>query len=689
MGDNARGLNESHQRRLLVTFQYVDKLLSETEAVLSASSSKSPFPKYSADFTPAQERVIRDYVARIRAQMLRIVAGLGLQVPGPQFGAIHSIRVHLSFIRVALQEASPKNLSGYGPVPSDLTPELDGFSTELQNLAEELNNFLGQDPGLDLAERLQHLTLAGDHISLLKKLERVISTHGLVEFRSALANIVDRLAAPRFEIAVFGQVSSGKSSLLNSITGIDALPVGVTPVTSVPTRLVYGPPGAVVSFAGGQAKTYEVAGIAEFVTEERNPANTKGVTRIVVSVPSERLRDGVVFVDTPGLGSLATAGAAETRAYLPQCDLGLVLVNASSTLTTEDVQLVQTLYMGGIPVIVLLSKSDLATPVDRERAVRYVGDQLKKQLGIAAAVYPVSIVPEYRDLTETWFKTEIEPLYSKYQELAAQSIKRKIAILRDGVEAALTAKLDGAGAAPSTTEELEAAEKALRTAAGQISEIERKCYELTDELREAGAEAGLERAARALAESWAGGQDGQSAEIVRTAFKAVAAEQASEVVDELKGLADRLVAAIRTAGGALKTKPETSMDDFTAALRELPQMDLSKVEITVKRPLAAALGRHAAVGSARRRIAARWSDVEAAFIGYARLLQAWMRASLKRISDLFDSGAGPLRAQLERLLAGGAVSADSRQRILADLEDIRSGVETMSEGVGDETVTVQ
>ena len=48
------------------------------------------------------------------------------------------------------------------------------------------------------------------------------------------------------------------------------------------------------------------------------------------------MTDGVVLVDTPGIGSLATFGAAETMAYLPRCDLGIVLVDAASILNRED-----------------------------------------------------------------------------------------------------------------------------------------------------------------------------------------------------------------------------------------------------------------------------------------------------------------------------------------------------------------
>lgn len=37
---------------------------------------------------------------------------------------------------------------------------------------------------------------------------------------------------------------------------------------------------------------------------------------IGVEMPAARLREGVAWVDTPGLGSLVTSGAAETAAYL-------------------------------------------------------------------------------------------------------------------------------------------------------------------------------------------------------------------------------------------------------------------------------------------------------------------------------------------------------------------------------------
>jgi len=58
---------------------------------------------------------------------------------------------------------------------------------------------------------------------------RIITAHGLVEFRGTLSMLLDRMEGAAFEVGVFGRVSSGKSSLLNYILQTDVLPIGVTP----------------------------------------------------------------------------------------------------------------------------------------------------------------------------------------------------------------------------------------------------------------------------------------------------------------------------------------------------------------------------------------------------------------------------------------------------------------------------
>jgi predicted GTPase len=355
--ESANSLNANHERRLAVTCRYIDKLLADMESTVHTAESKLAFPHYVPDLSPQQRRVIEDYIRRIRAQLIRVLDGQNIERPVADIPESRSLHASLTFIDIAAEELKPEYMRGYGEIPPAAAVELNGIAGELKGLVRQLDQVLMHGSKEDLQKRLDSLEQTGDEVALLKRLESIITTHGLVEFRSTLSMIIDRLEDSSFEIAIFGRVSSGKSSLLNAILETDVLPVGVTPITAVPTRLVYGESPAVnVWFANRSPERFEISRLPEFVTEQFNPSNEKHVTRIVVQLPSRRLQDGVAFVDTPGLGSLATRGAAETLAYLPRCDLGVVMIDAASTLTADDLQTIQTLYQSGIPATVLLTR---------------------------------------------------------------------------------------------------------------------------------------------------------------------------------------------------------------------------------------------------------------------------------------------------------------------------------------------
>ena len=109
-----------------------------------------------------------------------------------------------------------------------------------------------------------------------------------------------------------------------------------------------------------------------------------------MELPADRLKDGVTFVDTPGLGSLARYGEMESLAYLPHCDLGIVLVDAASTLVSEDAQVVNALRQAGAEVMVLLTKADILGAEERTTAARYIEDQLRSYLGFDVPVHVVA-----------------------------------------------------------------------------------------------------------------------------------------------------------------------------------------------------------------------------------------------------------------------------------------------------------
>ena len=323
MAPGADPSNEFLAKHLRITCEHIDRLLGEIEGVLNESSSRTAFPEYVRDITQAQQKTIEDYITRIRARLVQVMEGQGIRTNPPGIFVSRAVHARLYAIDVAAEEIKPQYMMGFGNIPDTTATELNGIAGELQALVSRLGQYLGEGAGQDFRERLQRLEGAGNDLDLLSRIERVVAKRGLVEFRGTIDAILDRAEDRSFEIAVFGRVSSGKSSLLNAVIGTDVLPVGVTPVTAVPTRIIHGEkPSLTVSFADAPGRTFGIQQLGEFATEQHNPNNVKHVTRVTVTIPVSRLSQGVSFVDTPGLGSLATGGAAETLAYLPGAILG-------------------------------------------------------------------------------------------------------------------------------------------------------------------------------------------------------------------------------------------------------------------------------------------------------------------------------------------------------------------------------
>ena len=132
MHEDRHSLNPSQRQRLLITCKHIDGLLSDVEATLNASGSNSVFPLYLNDLTPAQRKIIEEHVARLRAQLLQVLAGQSMAPEQPGISAAHAIRVNLTFVEIAIVELAPRYMRGYGPVSEEGVADLNRMVEELQ-----------------------------------------------------------------------------------------------------------------------------------------------------------------------------------------------------------------------------------------------------------------------------------------------------------------------------------------------------------------------------------------------------------------------------------------------------------------------------------------------------------------------------------------------------------------------------
>jgi small GTP-binding protein len=202
-----------------------------------------------------------------------------------------------------------------------------------------------------------------------------------------------RLAEDRFNLVVVGRFSRGKSSLMNAILATDRLPTGIVPLTSVITTVAYGSKERVVlRFRDSMLSTeIPIAALAEYVTQQGNPGNAKGIETAEVQLPVEMLRRGFYFVDTPGLGSAIAANTRTTESFLPEGDAFVLVTSYESPLSDEEMRFFRAAASSLRRVFVALNKQDIVSPEDREYALAFVREQLQASLGPSAPqVFSVS-----------------------------------------------------------------------------------------------------------------------------------------------------------------------------------------------------------------------------------------------------------------------------------------------------------
>jgi small GTP-binding protein len=668
-------LNEPQKSRILAGVSYMDRLLADIEEILAASSSHV-FPKYKSPLSPVQVRTMRDYSKRLRQQITHVLKSLEVPLPDANFDSTHSARVTLQFIEVAIEGLSPERLAGYGEVSENLVTRLTGGLQEMKGIVRQMDSYLIQQPEADLSARLTRLSEQGTLTGLLMDLAAVIDRRGFVEFRAPLSRIVERVEAPAYEIAFFGRVSCGKSSLLNRIIGTDLLPTGVTPVTAIPTRIRNRPEPALLVWTGdGRLARFEIDRLADFVTEARNPGNDKRVTRLVVEVPLEILPEEVVLVDTPGLGSLALEGAVETMAYLPRCDLGVVLVDASSNLNSDDVATLDALRAASVPSILLLSKADLVAPEDLEKLVEYSRDQVLLQLGAPIDVTPLSCRSEWSPLLKKWVEEQVAPRMANARLLAEDSNERKANALTQRVLHALEMSIKTAHLDKSAVlgDDFRSAEAQLRAAAGLIETTSRECYRITGQIREVSNDA-IDVLADNAISIW---QTNHAAERLNHAWlhqavNSIARNEVEELARLIRLAARRLSEALDLAARATAMGERNESFSLESFVKDLPVPDFAGCSIELRRPRLLSISTGLARRSVRVRIQSKCGAFLARFFtSYACALELWFRDILGNLEREFGGSADVYRAQLQRLTAPSAAAQPDKNIVLEDIARLR------------------
>ena len=216
-----------------------------------------------------------------------------------------------------------------------------------------------------------------------------------------LQQLVARIKEGRFFVACVGQFKRGKSTLLDAFVGEPILPMGVVPMTAVPTVLRYGTERTARVRIGETWQAIRPEELPKYVSEELNPQNSKQVAGVEVFLPSPLLAGGMCLVDTPGIGSVFSGNTETTKEFVPQIDAAILVVGADPPISGEELALIEAVAANVDEILIVLNKIDRVSLMERQQASEFatkvVEGRLKRPVG---QIYEVSALGRLNHSTD-------------------------------------------------------------------------------------------------------------------------------------------------------------------------------------------------------------------------------------------------------------------------------------------------
>ncbi|MEE3777400.1 dynamin family protein [Campylobacter sp. CX2-4080-23] len=185
-------------------------------------------------------------------------------------------------------------------------------------------------------------------------------------------------------VAIVGQFSSGKSSFLNALLGLDILPTGVVPVTAKPTFIKYAPNYMLkILHNDGRDEYKNIDELSAFVDQRHALKDVKNLT---IYAPNELLKK-ISFIDTPGLNSRSDADTNETKMILNEA-VALIWIslidNAARKSELDELNLIPNSIKQN--AIALLNQKDKLSSDEIDRVLTHANTTYSKHFSQVVAI---------------------------------------------------------------------------------------------------------------------------------------------------------------------------------------------------------------------------------------------------------------------------------------------------------------
>ena len=192
-----------------------------------------------------------------------------------------------------------------------------------------------------------------------------------IDYKEYFKHFIENMNKTEIVIPVLGIQGAGKSSFLNSILmDENVLPTDVDETTCVPVEVRFGSDTsrAEVYFKTRNMEEINVNDLEKYVHNDYNPANEMGVSKIVLFNDSEILKDNIVLVDLPGVGSLTPENQKTTLDYVNKLVAGIFMIRTNPPITRTEKNFINALWPKLSNTIFVQNKWNDETEEDAEDA---------------------------------------------------------------------------------------------------------------------------------------------------------------------------------------------------------------------------------------------------------------------------------------------------------------------------------
>lgn len=200
--------------------------------------------------------------------------------------------------------------------------------------------------------------------AITSKVRLIAGRNGREDLAERLQDSAKALTDTSVRVVFVGQFKQGKSALVNALVEAAVCPVDDVLATSVPTVVRWGETtsAALVTEFAEQARTLRTeidpSKLREHVTDLAGQSGFLGSLRAEVTLQSPLLADGLVLIDTPGVGR-ARARASTNLTLLPEADVAIMVTDATQEFTDPELTFLKQAIALCPRVVGVVSKIDL------------------------------------------------------------------------------------------------------------------------------------------------------------------------------------------------------------------------------------------------------------------------------------------------------------------------------------------